>query len=74
MQNLNILCKDTFRLATFYAKDQQLHMGELSTNLQFLNVLGSYVRGNKYSEGRRGSLKINFEFVGKIGKFFKDLF
>jgi hypothetical protein len=37
--------------------------------------LGTYVWSNKYTEGRKGAwFKLNFDFVGKIWGFFKDLF
>ena len=74
MENISFLAKEIFKLATFYAKDNQLHLGELSKNLQFINVLGTYVRSNKYTDGRKGHFKLNFNFVSSIGKFFKDLF
>lgn len=72
--NIDVLAKDIFKLATFFAKDNQLHLGDLSQNLQFINILGTYVRSNKYTEGRKGNFKINFDFMSSVGKFFKDLF
>jgi hypothetical protein len=75
MPNLDLLAKDVFKLATFYGKDNILNLGDISSNIQFINVLGTYVWSNKYSEGRKGAgLKFNLDFVGKIGTFFKDLF
>ena len=75
MPNLDLLSKDIFKLATFYGKDNILNLGDISANIQFINVLGTYVRSNKYSEGRKWWwLKFNLDFVGKIGTFFKDLF
>jgi hypothetical protein len=49
-------------------------MGELSTNIQLLNVLGAYVRGNKFGEVRRTKFKFDFDVIGKIGKWVKNLF
>lgn len=72
--NVDLLAKDIFKLATFYGKDTVLDLGDLSSNVQFTNVLGAYVRSNKYTEGRKGNFSINFDIVGSIGKFFKDLF
>ncbi|PJA48029.1 MAG: cell division protein FtsA [candidate division SR1 bacterium CG_4_9_14_3_um_filter_40_9] len=72
--NVDLLAKDVFKLATFYGKDTILDLGDLSSNIQFTNVLGAYVRSNKYTEGRKGNFKLNFDVVGSIGKFFKDLF
>lgn len=74
MPNLDILAKETFKLATFYGKDSILNLWDISSNIQFMNVLGSYVRSNKYIEGRKNNFKINFDIVGKVWKFFKDLF
>ncbi|MCX6823484.1 MAG: cell division protein FtsA [candidate division SR1 bacterium] len=76
MPNLDLLAKDVFKLATFYGKDNILNLGDISSNIQFINALGIYVWSNKYTEGRRGGMgmKLNFDFVNKIGGFFKDLF
>ncbi|MEI8092441.1 MAG: cell division protein FtsA [bacterium] len=75
MPNLDLLAKDIFKLATFYGKDNILNLGDISSNIQFINALGTYVWSNKYTEGRKGlGLKFNFDFVNKIGGFFKDLF
>ncbi|MFA5747490.1 MAG: cell division protein FtsA [Candidatus Absconditabacterales bacterium] len=72
--NLDILSKDIFKIATFYGKDNLLNLGDISSNIQFMNVLGVYLRTNKYSESRRGiGIKIP-NVLGNIGKFFKDLF
>ncbi|HKL44436.1 MAG TPA: cell division protein FtsA [Candidatus Absconditabacterales bacterium] len=75
MPNLDLLSKDSFKLATFYGKDNQLNLGDISNNIQFTNVLGTFVWSEKYMEGRKGSgLKINRNIGSSIGKFFKDLF
>jgi len=76
MPNLDLLSKDIFKLATFYGKDNILNLGDISSNIQFINVLWTYVWSNKYAEGRKGSgMNINFGgMVGKIWTFFKDLF
>lgn len=75
MPNLDLLSKNVFKLATFYGKDNILQLGDISSNIQFINVLWTYVRSNKYTEGRKGiGLNFNIDFVGKIGSFFKDLF
>lgn len=72
--NIDLLAKEVFKLATFFAKDNQLNLGDLSSNLQFINILWTYVRSNKYTEWRKWNFKINFDFMSNIGKFFKDLF
>lgn len=77
MHNVDLLAKDIFKLATFFGKDTQYNMGELSTNIQLLNVLGTFVWGNKFapSRGTKFNLKfINMDMFGKVGKFIKDLF
>ncbi len=73
---LDVLSKEVFKLATFYAKDQMVELWDLSNNIQFINVIGCYYRSLKYiEEGRHGwwGLKI-WRTVWKIWKFFKDLF
>ncbi len=50
MPNLDLLSKDVFKLATFYGKDNVLNLGDISSNIQFINVLGTYVWANKYTE------------------------
>ena len=74
MINLDLLSKDIFKLATFYGKDNVMNLWDISWNIVFTNVLWAYYRSNKYTEGRKWNFKINFDFVGNIGKFFKDLF
>lgn len=39
MVNLDLLAKNIFKLATFYGKDLLLNLGDLSFNIQFLNLL-----------------------------------
>jgi hypothetical protein len=55
MKNLDYLAKECFKLATFYGKDQLVNIGELSNNVQFVNVLGCYYRSMKYMDEKRGS-------------------
>jgi hypothetical protein len=71
---LDYLAKDTFKLATFYGKDQLVNIGDLSHNVQFVNVLGCYYRSMKYMDEKRGGgIKI-WKIWTKIGEFFKNLF
>lgn len=72
--NIDILSKDIFKLATFYGKDNVLNLWDISSNQLFTNVLWSYLRSNKYTEGRKTSFKLNFDIIGSITKFFKELF
>ncbi len=74
MPNVDLLSKNVFKLATFYGKDTQLGMGDISSNIQFINVLWAYAWSNKYMEKGKGGINMKFDFIGNIGKFFKDLF
>ncbi len=75
MPNLDMLSKDSFKLATFYGKDNQLNLWDISNNIQFTNVLWTFVWSEKYMEWRKSSwLKINWNIWASIWKFFKDLF
>lgn len=74
-KNLDYLAKDTFKLATFFGKDQLVNLGDLSNNVQFINVIGCYYWSMKYvEEGRRGKGPNLGKVAGKIGDFFKNLF
>ena len=73
---IDILSKEVFKLATFYAKDQVINIGDLSNNIQFINIIWCYYWSLKYvEEGRHWwwGIKIG-RFAWKIWKFFKDLF
>lgn len=74
MTNVDLLAKNIFKLATFFGKDTQLNMGELSSNIQLINVLGTYVRGNKFGDIRGKKFKLDFDMIGKMGKRIKELF
>lgn len=78
MHNIDILAKDIFKLATFFGKDSMYNFGEISTNIQLINVLGAFVWGNKFAEHKGGRFNlgkmINMDMFGKVGKFIKDLF
>jgi cell division ATPase FtsA len=73
---IDILAKEVFKLASFYAKDQVLNLGDLSNNIQFINIIWCYYRSLKYmEEGRHGWWGLNiWKTMWKIWKFFKDLF
>jgi len=75
LPNLDLLSKDIFKLATFYGKDNQLHLWDISNNIQFTNVLWTFIWSNKYMDWRKWSgLKINWNIWWSVKKFFKDLF
>jgi hypothetical protein len=73
---IDILSKEVFKLATFYAKDQVVNIGDLSSNIQFINVIGCYYWSLKYvEESRHWWWGVNiWKTVWKIWKWFKDLF
>jgi len=73
MPNIDALAKQTFKLATFFAKDHTLQLGEISSNIQMLNVLGAYTRWNKFGTTRGGKFGLSLDIFNKIGKFIKDL-
>jgi cell division protein FtsA len=65
VEHLTTLAKDVFKLATFRGHDKVVKLGELSQNLQFINLLGDYVRANKYHTGKKSM----FSFSMKFGLF-----
>jgi cell division protein FtsA len=76
LPNLDLLAKESFKLASFYWKDNQLNLWDISNNIQFTNTLWTFARSNKYMDWRKWS-RIKFNFSGiweTIIKFFKDLF
>ena len=75
MQNVDYLAKQTFKLATFYGKDLMVNVGDLSLNVQFINLLWVYFWSNKYMDidSRKTSFKTG-KILNKIWNFFRDLF
>jgi cell division ATPase FtsA len=78
MQNCDQCAKEIFKLATFYGKEYQMGLWELSSNLQFINTIGGYLRTTKYNEAKSGFFGFNFSFGSwifqPITNFFKKLF
>ena len=75
MKWVDILAKDTFKLATFFAKNKQVQIGELGNHLQFLNTVGLYVYSEKYSDvANRFKLSIWFGRAKELWKFLKEVF
>ncbi len=76
IQYIDLLAKDIFKLATFYAKDQVVNIGDLSSNIQFVNIIWCYYRSLKYmDDSHHSGWKVDFgKTFQKIWKFFKDLF
>lgn len=76
MENLDLLAKEVFKLASFYWKDKVFSIWDLSNNLQFINILWDYYWSNKYFDNTKSSfnLWVDFGFIKKIVKYVKDLF
>ena len=76
LPNLDLLAKDIFKLATTPGKDVTLNLWDISSNIQFTNVLWTFVWSSKYNDWWRW-LWTNID-VKKIREktknFFKDLF
>lgn len=69
------LAKETFKLATRFAKNNQLHVWEIGNHLQFLNNMGLYMYSEKYSDVAN-KFKLNL-WLGRIKdawKFLKEAF
>lgn len=73
MKNLTTLSRDIFKIVSFNGKDQILWLWDISSNIQYLNVLGCYYRSTKYTDDTRRSSGF-WNFWGKIKDFFKKLF
>lgn len=76
IQNVDYLAKNVFKLATFYGKDSMVNVGDLSQNIQFINLLGIYYRSNKYMDiaSRKMSFRGAGKVFGKLGDLIKNLF
>ena len=76
VENITVLAKDVFKLATYKAKDATLKLQDLSRSLEWLNTLWMYVWANKYYQPKGRGLKFNmdFSFLSWITDFFKKLF
>ena len=75
LPNLDLLSKEIFKLATFTGKDTTLNLWDISSNIQFTNVLWTFVWSNKYQDRLRTPIKIDpGKILWNIKDFFKDLF
>ena len=73
VKNLPIYSGEVFKIVSNYGKDQILNLWELSSNIQYLNVLWCYYWSTKYVDESRKWW--NFSWVwGKIKEFLKKLF
>jgi len=74
LPNLDILCKDVFKLATYPWKDRQLNLGDISSNIQFTNVLWTFIWTTKYEDTAPIWGFDMSKARWKIKGFLKDLF
>lgn len=76
MQNVDRVAKDIFKLASFRWKDKIMWVWDISNNVQYVNVIWSYLWYNKYSEEQTTWFTFWFGFwiFKKLWKFIKDLF
>ena len=75
VENLLVLAKDVFKLATFTAKEQSQSFGDASTHPQLMSLLGVFLRIQKYyKRAPKRWLKMNFNIFTKIKEFMQQLF
>ncbi len=76
IKNLDKLTKEFFKLPAFYWREKQLMFGELSSNLQFINLLWDYIWFEKYGQEWWAwfNFNISFDWLKKIVEFFKKIF
>jgi hypothetical protein len=79
VENLLQLSKNTFRLASFSARERVLRITDTSENPQMISLLWLYTRTNKYHQIRKKwfgfkGMKMDFSWMSKIGDFLKQLF
>lgn len=79
VDNILLLAKNVFKLASFHSHERVLKVTDLSENLQFISLLWLYTRTNKYHQVKKKWfalkwIKFDFSWVAKIGDFLKQLF
>lgn len=75
VDNLLVLAKDVFKLATFSAKEHSQAFGDASSHPQLVNLLGVYLWIQKYyKRSPKRWLKMNFSMFGKLKEFMQQLF
>lgn len=74
MNNILSLAKKEFKIAAFDSKDTKLHLWDISKNKQFINTIWAFIRNQQYWNEWSWWFWMNFGFLSKIWKFFKDLF
>jgi cell division protein FtsA len=76
VENVTLLAKEVFKLATYKAKDGVLRLPELTHSSEWLNALWLYVWVNKYHHPRSRWFKfsMDFKFLHGIADFFRKIF
>lgn len=77
IKNLDALAKEVFKIATFYGEDSVMKIGNLSSNLQFVNLIWDNLWSLKYSWIKSSwwfGFGIWTNLFKRIVKFFKDIF
>lgn len=75
VDNILVLAKDVFKLATFKAKEQSGSFADVSSHPQLQTLLGLYLRMQKhYKKTTKRWLKMNFAVFGKLKEFMQQLF
>jgi len=75
VENILVLAKDVFKLATFLAKEQSLSFGDASSHPQLINLLWVYLWIQKYyKKSPKRGIKMNFSVFGKLKEFMQQLF
>lgn len=76
VDGLWVLAKDVFKLATFKWEDKILRLGDISSNLQFISLLGAYVWVDKYHHPKRRTFNFSLKFglLDRMGELLKHLF
>jgi hypothetical protein len=71
---LENIAKESFKLATFLAKDRSWTLPEMSTNLQLMNLTWWYNWSEKYQDQKSWWFSLDWSWAKWIWKFFKDAF
>ena len=72
---LTKLAKDSFKLSCILGHDSTLNMWDLSQNIQFSNILGTYFWSEKYHDHKKSNtFKVSFGRLWGLRKFLKEVF
>ncbi len=76
-KNIDKIAKDIFKLAVFFGKDKVVWLWDISSNLQFLNVIGVYYWKDKFLDkisSYNFSLPSISSYIDKIIQYIKKMF